>query len=99
VWKRTSRLIVGGQVSASTDANGLVSVSNPFAPLIPSWVQVTIQNPQQATDDLARILSAIVWTAPLTGAASFLLRFRRSDNNQWATSQPIAAFMTVGLEP
>ena len=94
-WVR-ERVVIGQRVSASTDANGIISVANPFGGIVPSWVQVTMQSTGNET--LSKILSPIVWTNPLE-TGNVQVRFRRTDINDWATTQPVACFVTFGLEP
>jgi hypothetical protein len=94
-WVR-ELVIKGFQLTGSTDANGILTATNPFAGITPSWVQVTMQSTGNET--LAKILSPIVWTTPLT-TGNVGIRFRRTDINDWATSQPVACFVTFGLEP
>lgn len=94
-WVRVPQ-VRGFRVTGSTDANGILVVTNPFAPDTPTWVQLTPHS--TGNEALALILDPIIWTSPLTGAASFGVRFRRNDTNGWATTQPVAAYVTVGLE-
>ncbi len=94
-WVRR-QLFKGSRISASTNDDGIVIVPNPFSPMVPTSVQLTLQNGQLATDDLARILSPMVWTSPLTGG-DVLIRFRRTDTNQWAARQPVVFFITFGI--
>jgi hypothetical protein len=84
------------RVTGSTDANGILAVTNPFAPATPTGVQLTPHS--TGSETLALILDPIVWTTPLTGSGTFNIRFRRNDTNGWATTQPVACFVTVILE-
>ncbi len=95
-WRRVSRTSIGAKLAGATDVNGAINATNPFAPLVPTWVQVTIG--QTSSDALTKVLDVVVWDTP-SAAATFQLRFRRTDTNDWAGGQPVVCYVTCGLEP
>ena len=91
-WRRIG--VSGVQFVGSTDSNGILTVPLKFGSA-PVWAQFTLQNGGQATDELARILSPMIWETVI-GASTIAIRFRRNDTNQWVGAQPVVGFLTVG---
>lgn len=90
VWRPLAP--VGTQFAGSTNVNGILTIVHNFGSA-PRWAQVTMLN--NGIDALSKIVSPIIWDTSF-GPTNLQVRFRRSDTNDWAASQPVSGFLTVG---